>query len=152
MIGRRWCLAGLAVLAVLACAPRGPRALGLGRDVCQHCHMTVADLRFGGELVLTTGKILAFDDAGCLAAFVEDASVDADRVHSVWVVDFLRPDSLLVATEAVYLRSGALSTPMRFDVIATRPGPSADSLATALGASRLDWTALRTAVRHPPEL
>lgn len=145
-------LATLAVVGALACAAPGPRPLALGRDVCAHCHMTVADARFGGELVLTTGKIYAFDDAGCLAAFLEAGSVPPERIGSLWVVDFLAPGSLLPAGEAVYLESSAVPTPMRYDVVATRPGPAADSLARALGATRLDFPALRALARDPAGL
>ncbi len=144
----RW-IVTLGGVAALGCAAPAPRALVLDGDVCRHCHMTVADPRFGGEIVLGTGKVYTFDDAGCLAAYLDDGPVPADRIHSLWVVDYLHPESLVPAADAVYLRSSQVQTPMRYDVIATRPGAAADSLATALGAARLSWPALRALTRAP---
>lgn len=130
---------GLAVLAALACARPAPRAIVLGEEPCAHCHMTVADPRFGAELVTRTGKVFIFDDAACLAAFVEGGTVAPEAVHSLWVADFLAPDSLRRVEEVVFLRSEALRTPMAGNVAAVRAGPRADSLQAALGAERLAW-------------
>lgn len=126
-------------LAALACARPAPRPIALGQENCRHCHMTVSDPRFAAELVTTTGLVYAFDDVGCLAAFVRDGKVPAARVHSLWVYDYLEPDSLLDARRAVYLRSDSLRTPMASGLAALRPGPGADSLRARLGGELLPW-------------
>ncbi len=131
-----------ALLAVLAgavgCGRPGPQALVEGADVCDHCHMTMVERRFGGELVSVTGKVTPFDDVGCLAiALVE---IDSARIHSLWVSDFLEPDSLLAVERMVFLRTDSVRTPMGYGIVAVRPGARADSLATALDATRLAWS------------
>lgn len=134
--GPLW-LAGLA-----ACAEPAPRPIVLDGDACAHCHMIVADERYGGELVMETGRVLVFDDAGCLAAWVREGREGTERVHSLWVVDFLRPGTLIPAEEATYLRSDSLRTPMSFDLVAVAPGPPADSLARRLSATPVSWAEL----------
>jgi hypothetical protein len=99
--------------------------------------MTMVERRFGGELVSVTGKVTPFDDVGCLA--IAAIAVDSTRTHSLWVSDFLEPDSLLAVDRMVFLRTDSIRTPMGYGIIALRPGARADSLERALGAARLGW-------------
>jgi copper chaperone NosL len=100
--------------------------------------MSIADLRYAAELVTRKGRVFAFDDIGCLVAFARDA-VEPHEVHSVWVSDYLHPDSMLDAGRAVFLRAESARTPMGSHLLAVRPGPAADSLRSALNAARLTW-------------
>ena len=105
------------------------------------------DRRFGGELVLRTGRVIPFDDAGCLVSYLGSDPGLADRQHSVWVTDFLLPHDLIRAGEAVFLVSDAIRTPMDYRVAALRPGPAADSLKAELGGTLLSWDAVRDLIR-----
>lgn len=135
----RFALAALLVLVGAGCGNPAPRALRYGADECRHCHMQLADPRFGGEVVTTTGKTHPFDDVGCLGTFVLQGGLPGETIHSLWVVDFLTRDTLLAVTDAVFLLSDSVRTPMQYGLAATRPGPAADSLAAAWQAQRLDW-------------
>ena len=128
---------GLVVL--LACGEPGPVPIAYGTVECTHCHMTVADVRYGAELVTIRNKVLVFDDPGCLALYLASKEREAQEVHSLWVYDFLEPDSLLDVHAAVFVRSDSLRTPMNTRLAALRPGPAADSLIRALGGERLTW-------------
>jgi len=99
--------------------------------------MTMVDRRFAGELISTTGKIVPFDDVGCLA--LGAVAADPARVHSVWVSDYLEPDSMVAADRMVFLRSDSVQTPMRYGIVAVRPGPAADSLVRVLAGVRMTW-------------
>lgn len=127
------------LLAAAACGSPGPRPLGFGTEQCAHCHMTLAEPRFAAELVTTTGKIIPFDDVGCLAAYLAAGGSSAERIASLWVYDFARPDSLFDAGQAVFLHSDSLRTPMDYHVVALRPGRVADSVRAALGGALLPW-------------
>lgn len=133
-----------AVLLLAACAAPGPREVLVGTDLCEHCHMTVADPRFISQLVTTTGKILVFDDAGCLATALQDGVVADDQVRSLWVTDFLSPAGLLEAPAAWFVRASSLSTPMASGLAAVGSAAQADSLATVLGGAVLRWDEVRT--------
>lgn len=134
------------VLAAAACGTPGPRPLAFGAEQCAHCHMTLADPRFAAELVTTTGKVVPFDDVGCLATFVATGGVPDERIGSLWVSDFAAPDSLLNAPTAVFLRSDSLRTPMDYRIVALRPGRGADSVRAALGGELLTWPQVLRAV------
>jgi copper chaperone NosL len=133
----------VAVLLLAACATPGPREVVVGTDLCQHCHMTVADPRFVSQLVTTTGKVLVYDDAGCLATALQDEVVSGEQVRSLWVTDFLSPAGLLEAPAAWFVRAPSLSTPMASGLAAVATAAQADSLATALGGEVLRWDAVR---------
>ncbi|HET9726881.1 MAG TPA: nitrous oxide reductase accessory protein NosL [Gemmatimonadales bacterium] len=137
----------LAAAALLGCAQPAPRAIAYGEEPCRHCHMTIVDPRFAAELVTATGKVYVFDDVGCLTAFVHDGEVPPSKVHGLWVYDYLQPDSLLDARQAVYLRVDSLATPMGSHLAALRAGPAADSLRARLGGTLLTWEQLPTG-RH----
>ena len=111
----------VAVALAGACAPPGPRPIALGKENCRHCHMTIADPRFAAELVTAKRVVYVFDDVGCLLAFVREGTVPEEQVHSLWVYDYLRHDSLLDAL---------------------RPGRAADSLHARLGGEPLAWDRL----------
>jgi hypothetical protein len=99
--------------------------------------MTMVERRFGGELVSVTGKVTPFDDVGCLA--MAAIAADSTRIHSLWVSDFLEPDSLVAVARMVFLRTDSIRTPMGYGIVALRPGTRTDSLARALGAARMSW-------------
>ena len=101
--------------------------------------MTLADPRFAAEAVTTTGKIIPFDDVGCLAAFVAAESVSREQIASLWVHDFSLSNPMLEAGSATFLLSDSLHTPMDYHVVALRPGGTADSLRAATGGQLLSW-------------
>lgn len=146
---RRLILAGILATAA-ACSSPKPRPFAFGAEACTHCHMTLADPRFAAELVLRTGKVLPFDDVGCLATFLGTGGVAAGAVHSLWFSDYLDPGALLPAAEVVFLRSDSLRTPMDYRVVALRPGPAADSLRQRLAGTLVAWEeVLRQAQSRP---
>ena len=104
----------LCLAFIVGCTP-SPRPLNVGGDQCKHCLMTVSDERYGAEIVLTTGKVLTFDSVECLASYLLDNSVE---MHSLWVVDYAQPDSLLPVKEAAFLHSDALRSPMGMNLAA----------------------------------
>ncbi len=111
--------------------------------------MTVSDPRFGGQLVTRKGRVFVFDDAGCLAAFVDNGRVRPDEIQSVWVNDFLDPKQLLEAGAASYLKVDSLRTPMGSGVIAVSSARDADSLGTRLGSRILTWPEVLRLPHHP---
>ena len=143
MIGHARAVALTLLLLSGACTVPGPRPVVLGSEACQHCHMTVADDRFIAQLVTSTGKVLIYDDPGCLATALRDGVVADDRVRSLWVTDYLDPATLLDAEEAWFVQSDAVHTPMASGLVAVTSRTQADSLAAVLNGTVLRWDAVR---------
>ena len=143
-------LTRVTVLAMLgACGSPAPRPLAYGTETCSHCHMTLADRRFGAELVLATGRVVPFDDTGCLITFLATDSVTTAPIHSIHVVDFLAPHALLDAFTALFLVSDSIQTPMDYHIAALSRG-SADSVQAAMGGTLVTWDQARTLIRSRP--
>jgi nitrous oxidase accessory protein len=135
-------------LSALSCVRPAPRAIGYGKELCAHCHMTVTDPRFAGELVTNKGRVYTFDDIECLASFITAGEVATGEIHSVWVNDFSRPELRLDATQARYWRKEELRTPMSSGLVALGVGREADSLAASSGARLGSWDNVLDAVRR----
>ena len=101
--------------------------------------MTIADPRYAAELVTRTGKVLVFDDIGCLTAFLAAGDVAPGTVHSTWAHDYPAPDAFVRTAELYFVRSPAFHTPMSSGVVAFRQSSNADSLGAAVHGERLEW-------------
>ncbi len=137
----------LALLA--ACGSPAPRPLAYEVETCAHCQMTLSDRRFGGEVVLRTGRAIPFDDAGCLATWLASEADTASEIASTWVTSFLPPHDLLESSAAVFLISDSLHTPMDYHLAGLPPGPRADSLRRVLGGELVSWNEVRAKLAHP---
>lgn len=129
----------LCMAAIWGCGAHRPGRIVYGGDACAHCHMTIVDPRFAAQLITPKGKVLVFDDIGCLVSYAR-AQLPGVRAPDVWVNDFLSPDSALEGARAVFLQADSVATPMGSHLLALRPGPKADSLRAALGARLLTWS------------
>ena len=127
---------------LLACGPRGPRAIAFGAETCSHCHMTVVDPRFSAQVITRTGKTYVFDDLGCLANWLREEQVP---IASTWVWSMAPGEGWIPATEAVYVQSDSLHSPMGSGLAAFRPGPAADSLRVRLAGRLVAWDEIRAA-------
>lgn len=104
--------------------------------------------RYSAQAILSTGKVFVFDDVGCLVRWLGE---QAEAPATLWVWNSAGLGGWLPATEAVYLRSDSLKTPMGSHLAAVQAGPAADSLRQAVLGTVLDWEAVRaTAFRHEP--
>lgn len=141
-------LPGLVLLLIAACRVPGPRPVALGSELCDHCHMTVADDRFIAQLVTGTGKVLIYDDPGCLATALRDGVVEGDQIRSLWVTNYLEPAALLDAHDAWFVQSDGVHTPMASGLVAVPSKAQADSLAGSLNGTVLRWDAVRDDAGH----
>lgn len=90
---RRWPLTLLALgatLAGLAFAwawsmaqrlPEGPVTVVWDKEACAECRMHIGDPSFAAQLQLTDGRVLDFDDPGCLFTWLAGHE---DALHATW--------------------------------------------------------------------
>lgn len=129
----------LLALGLVACGVSGPVPLRWGAESCRHCHMTLADPRFGAEIVTRHGRVLAYDDAGCAAEAIADGEVEAGEVGRVFVIDYDRPDRLISADSATFVRGARFKTPMGSGVIAAATLAAARELANGPDDRVMPW-------------
>ncbi|MDH5588523.1 MAG: nitrous oxide reductase accessory protein NosL [Gemmatimonadota bacterium] len=139
-------LAGAVLLAATTgCGEPGPRPLVAGTDQCGQCLMTVADDGHGAELVTTTGKVYTFDSVECMVAY-RTHGVGDEKIHSVWVTDFSNPEVLVDATEAFFLVSPTLASPMGLGITAFALRQDRDGAVHAFGGTPRDWAGVQELV------
>ena len=126
----------LALIGATACQPTGPEAIQFGQDQCVYCRMTIADPKFGAELITDKGRVLKYDAIECL---VHHLAEDAPPHRDLFAVAYDKPRELQPVESLVYVIAPAFKSPMGANLAGfTRSSPEL----TALRDSVLTWEAL----------
>ncbi len=129
----------VASLQMIACAEKGPVEIHYGQDQCEYCKMTIADKRFGTELVTSKGKAYKFDSIECLAAYRYTSSLSAENIQSMWITDFGYPGSFLDVDKAQIIASERQKSPMGMGLVAVATKQQAEKLIEVVGGMTLPW-------------
>lgn len=132
-------------IAFISCTQNGPEPIKLNKDACDHCKMTIADGRFGSELITTKGRVYKFDDLSCLIGY--DAANKTVPVQSYYIHDFTARSVLIEATSAFYVKSEKARSPMRGDIAAFAKKEDAERLAREWGAVVSSWKDVPTLLK-----
>ena len=138
-------LLSLLSLLMITCTPE-PEPIIFGSDMCVYCKMMIADTRYGGELVTQKGKTYKYDSVECLAASYLEQHIPLDDVHSLWVIDFNRPEFLINAENALYLKSKDLHSPMGLNLSAFSEESTVEKVAQLFMGVRLNWQQVQNEV------
>lgn len=131
------------LMLVAGCDPE-PRPLEYGTDSCHTCKMTLADNRFGAELVTNKGKVYTFDDINCMLSFYNSAEFDPSTLAYSLVVDYENPGRFLEAGHTFFLKSEAIKSPMASKVAAFETYERALQFKREKGGILLGWAEVTT--------
>ncbi|WP_047414442.1 nitrous oxide reductase accessory protein NosL [Cellulophaga sp. Hel_I_12] len=87
-----------------------PEPIAYGSDGCHFCSMTIVDKQYAAQYVTKKGKSFKFDAAECMLNQLK--SIDENSVALFLVSDYENPGELIDATNATYLISQNLPSPM----------------------------------------
>ncbi len=122
---------------------RGPQKIDIGKDSCAECKMTIMDARFGGEIITKKGKILKFDDAHCVAIFLERRGVELSSIHRTLFMDYDHPNEFLDVREAEFIVSSQLKSPMGGNAAAFKNKQAAEKRSADFpGSKSTNWATL----------
>jgi copper chaperone NosL len=107
--------AGVAIACCLGSCHAGPEPMRYGQDECTGCKMIISDRRFGAEIVTRKGKVLKFDDIGCMNDFIRSGGIAESQVKLRMACDFNRPNVFIPVEQAFFFRNEMLKSPMRSD-------------------------------------
>ncbi|MFW6061124.1 MAG: nitrous oxide reductase accessory protein NosL [Phycisphaeraceae bacterium] len=126
----------------------GPPTVYLGQDVCDECGMIISDERFVAALLVEDEagrrETRLFDDIGCL---VKDEASHPDGASAARYVKSFDQRRWLTLSEAVFVHSEQLQSPMAFGAAAVADRAAAASLQNEVGGDVLTYDALRRALR-----
>lgn len=136
----------LSGMLMSACEP-APQPIHVGSDTCDYCRMMISDQEFASQVLNKQGRAFKFDSVECMAAFDQTRTAEM-QVHSLWVPDFLNPEQWVPATDAVYLHSTSLRSPMGLFLTAYANADDARQMLEEYGGALLDYAGVRALVQQ----
>lgn len=138
---RTFLLAGMALPFVLSscggdeASGEEPPEIKLGRDACRRCGMIISEERFASGIVDSDGKALIFDDAGEMAATVQEEGLDGRRawVHGYPSMKWMN------AQDAWYVVTMDVPTPMGSGVFPFDTEADATAFAAEHSGTTYSW-------------
>ena len=99
----------VALLVMLGCDV-GPQPIEYGQDGCHFCKMTIVDKLHASEIVTKKGKVYKFDATECMINFLGE--FDTEKVELYLSNNYVEPEELIDATQATFLISKNIPSPM----------------------------------------
>ena len=134
---KRMRLQALALIGIAACAVSGPQPIRLNEESCDVCRMTIADARYGGEAITSTGRVKKFDGIECLAGWMRTAP--HGTVRGAWVIDLQHPGTFVPVEQAGFLKATLLHSPMGKSIVGFSSAQAAEQQRAMLGGHTMTW-------------
>lgn len=96
-----------------------------GEESCDRCRMIISEKRFAAAYRADDGTLRKFDDLGCAVLYRVEQN---EEVRQFWVYDY-GETAWLDKTEAFFVSSRDLLTPMGYGIVAVKTETQAQSLA-----------------------
>src|SRR5690606_5587806 len=88
-----------------------PQPVNYGSDACHYCDMTIVAPQHASQMVTSKGKAYKYDAIECMVHSLQDEFKDTEMAY-ILVADFDRPGELINASDAGYLVSEEIKSPM----------------------------------------
>ena len=96
--------------------PEGPQPVIWDKESCAECQMAVSERGYAAQLQTADGRVLDFDDPGCLASYLAKSAPEVKAIY----FHHLREDRWLPLAGAAFVPAGP--SPMAYDLGAVDPG------------------------------
>ncbi|EPG74853.1 putative accessory protein NosL [Leptospira fainei serovar Hurstbridge str. BUT 6] len=90
--------------------------------------MSIVDFRFHAQFLTQKGRRYYFDSIECLQSYIRE---NHPAIRSVWVSDFESPGKMLLESNAVFVQSESIHSPMGKGIGAFRSIERAKSFLTS---------------------
>ena len=112
--------------------------INYGKDLCEHCKMTIMDKKFGAELINKKGKTLKFDSSECMLSYRKtDKNFEATLIL---IINYANPEELIEADKSFFLHGGNVNSPMGGQLAAFKTRADAEKFQKELQGGLLLWT------------
>ncbi len=130
----------VAMLLLLFGCNASPQPIEYGSDGCHFCKMTIVDKLHAAEVVTKKGKIYKFDASECMVRFIDD--FDESTIKLYLSNDYTSPETLIDATQATFLISQNIPSPMGAFLSAFKNNDDAVKTQAEKGGTLYDWEEL----------
>jgi copper chaperone NosL len=128
-------------LSLFSCANNTKAVpIKLNVDNCDFCKMSIADGKYGAEVLTEKGRTYKFDDIMCMTNYCKENS--KTKISAYYVHDFTQDNVLIPAPMAHFISGGAVKSPMRGGVVAFSSEKDAKEFGTKLNAELITWDAV----------
>ena len=128
--------------SVFSCSDFKAVPLKLNADNCDFCKMSIADGKYGAEIITQKGRVYKFDDIMCMVNYCKENS--NTKIGVYYVNDFAQNNSLIPAETAFFLSGGTINSPMHGGFIAFSSEKESKEFAVKLNAKPINWNAIIT--------
>ena len=122
--------------ALVSCNSNEPKPIKLNSDSCDFCKMTIANGKFGAELITQKGRYYKFDDVACMIQFDKTSEVPS---KVFFVNDYFKENELVAAEKSFFLKGGTINSPMRGNLAAFSSDKEQKEFQTKLNADPMTW-------------
>lgn len=133
-------LALIGLFTLAACSPQ-PVPIQYGEDACHFCKMNIVDHQHAAEIVSTKGKAFKYDAIECMMHDLKNWP-DKDIAFKL-ITAYDQPAKLIDATQATYLISENLPSPMGANLSGFEQASVAAQTQAEKTGQILDWKALK---------
>ncbi len=135
-------IASIVSLFMAGCNPT-PEKIALGKDSCAECKMTIMDPKFGAEIVTKKSKVYKFDDAHCVAVFLERRGVELTDIHQTLFVDYNNNNEFVKVKSVEFVVSSQFKSPMGGNAAAFKNTAEAQKKSAEIEGSKVtNWATL----------
>lgn len=127
--------------AFTACTPE-PEPIAFGEDHCEYCKMTIADPKYGGELVTSKGKIYKFDAVECLIPFMKENT--SQNYALILAITYDEPGKLHAVQNLKFVQSPQFKSPMGANLATFS---SVESLEQKHREKAMDWELAKSVIK-----
>ncbi|WP_338731042.1 nitrous oxide reductase accessory protein NosL [Mangrovimonas cancribranchiae] len=129
------------ILLLLFACNVAPKPINYGEDGCHFCKMTIVDKVHAAEIVTQKGKVYKFDATECMVNFMEE--FDTNEIALYLSNNYLEPEALIDATQATFLISENIPSPMGAYLSAFKTKAEAESVQSNKGGTLYNWSSLQ---------
>jgi len=129
-----------AILLTLFNCSVSPKPIVYGEDGCYYCRMTIVDKGHAAEIVTKKGKAFKFDATECMVNYIK--TIDQSTIKYFLSNNFIEPGTLIDATQAHFLISENIPSPMGAFLSAFKTEIAAKSLQKEKQGTIYTWNEL----------
>ena len=130
----------IALLCLFFSCNVSPKPIDYGSDGCHFCKMTIVDKVHAAEVVTKKGKVYKFDATECMINFMDE--FDTSEIELYLSNNYTEPELLIDATQATFLISENIPSPMGAFLSAFKNKADAEKFQAEKGGDLYSWDTL----------
>ncbi len=134
----------VAIILFLSSCQVEPEPIKPGLDSCSACKMSIMDIKFAAEIITKKGKIIKFDDVGCLSQWLKKEYTNEADCKRILVSQYTDTKNWLDVQSAVFIQSESIHSPMNYNFAAFKPDQNIESVLSNETKKKFSWQDIKS--------